>query len=110
MNISRPMKVVLFALTLWPVLYMVAFFMMFATRSFPTAEGFEVLFMVHAAAALTILGTMAFYIIDVVKRPSLSSEMRVVWALLIVFAGIVAMPIYFVMHVWPETTSSRLCP
>lgn len=106
MNVSRPLKAVLFVLTMWPLFYIAAFMMLMVSHVlFENFENFRVLMMVHVATAFTMLGTLAFYLVHLFKEPASSGDTRIMWCLALLFATPIAMPMYFFMRVWPERVS-----
>lgn len=105
MTISRSLKPVLAVAVVWPILYFVAFMMLIATRAFANPAVMPILFMVHAATALTMLGTLALSIVHAVQSKTLTNEWRIVWCVLLLFGALITVPIYFFMHVWPEPSS-----
>ncbi|HUS33300.1 MAG TPA: hypothetical protein VMZ53_32580 [Kofleriaceae bacterium] len=106
MKLSRPIKLLVGAATLWLPLYMLAFiatiFAGVATHSAPDVDAFEILFRVHMATMVLSMGLLAFYVVHLFKATHLASDQRIMWALVILFFGPFAMPVYFVNHVWPE--------
>ena len=101
MKLSRPIKLLVGAATLWLPLYMIAFFAIVFSRSI-TPEGFDVLWRVHMATMLVSIGTLAFYVVHLFKV-QLPTDQKLMWALTIFFLGPLAMPFYFVKHLWPDT-------
>ena len=102
MKLSRPIKLLVGAATLWLPLYMIAFFVIVFTGAFPTEDGFNMLFRVHMATSIASVGLLAFYVLHLFKAKHLVGDQRVMWALAIFFLGPFAMPVYFANHVWPE--------
>ncbi|HJU84416.1 MAG TPA: hypothetical protein VJ600_09410 [Holophagaceae bacterium] len=60
--------------------------------------GFLLLFAVHLISIFFMLFTIAIFIAYVVKHPQFSSNDRLLWALLLAFAGALAAPIFFWLH------------
>jgi len=106
MKLSRPTKMLVGAATLWIPLYMMAFiaivFTQVFTQSAPGIEAFDVLFTVHMATTLLSVALLVIYIVHLFQTKSLPSDQRIMWLLVILFFGPLAMPVYFFKHMWPE--------
>lgn len=50
-------------------------------------------------AVLTLV-MVVVYVMDVAKSKKFKSDMQIVWILLLVFAGVLAFPVYWYMHIW----------
>jgi hypothetical protein len=111
-------KVLLGFATLWPVLYVFVFIsaivlvVLFAGhdagRSDPGGDslwlplGFVGLIAVHMFTILEMLALKVFYVIRVFKTEQLDQNMRIMWTLLLVFATIVAEPVFWYLYIWRE--------
>ena len=106
MRLSRPIKLLVGAATVWLPLYMVAFFMIvfagMSTHSAMDLDSFDILFRVHMATSILSVGLLAFYVVHLFKAKHFVGDQRLMWALAIFFLGPLAMPFYFFNHVWPE--------
>jgi len=99
MNISRPVKLFVLALTVWPVLYLIGFI---AAMSYVTPENFDTLFALHVATMLETIGLLVFYIVHLFKTNHVPAANKALWGICLFMGSCVAMPIYWFMHVWPE--------
>jgi hypothetical protein len=121
-TLSRPVKLLIGAATLWPLAYIVLFFVFVLTMVLSLARapapappgpsawpfaGFLVLMVLHMGTALLIFGLMAFYLLFVFKSDRVAADSKMMWALVIVFGNIVAMPVFFYLHIWPERASGQ---
>ena len=123
---TRRKKMMLGAVTMWPLFYMGLFFaFVFSqfvlmgvggavggkeageTLGLVMVASFGVIFVLHA---LTILGSMAlmvYYIVHVFQNPRLDDDKntRLLWALVLFFGNMLAMPIYWYLNIWkvPDT-------
>ncbi len=116
---KKSTKVLLGIATIWPVLYMFLFMaamlLVFAFNAGPPGSaprlpgspllpvGFVGLIVVHL---MTILGTLAltvFYIIRVFKTERLDQNLKIMWMLLLFFAGMFAQPVFWYLYIWRET-------
>ena len=102
MNIPRPLKILLLALTLWQPLYIVAFMVMVMTGAPPSEAGFDTLMMVHMATMVANIALLVLYVVHVFKAQSVASDKRALWGIALFLGAPIAMPIYFFAHVWPE--------
>jgi hypothetical protein len=106
MKLSRPIKLLVGAATLWLPLYMIAFFVIVFTGVFmhsaPDFDSFDVLFRVHMVTSLLSVALLVFYIVHIFQTKALPSDQRIMWLLVILFLGPLAMPVYFFKHVVRE--------
>lgn len=97
------MRVLLAIATIWPVLYMVIFlgFILFVILSpaEPQQDIFVSLFVVHFMTFLLVIGLAIFYICHVFKNRKLSGEQKTLWTVVFIFAGAIAMPIYWYQYI-----------
>ena len=117
MKVTRTVAVVVGLLTVWPLLFVVlcvaAVVGLFAgaalagdAGSDPAAAFFVPVMMAGALATMLVsLALLVFYVVHVVMNPTLTTELRVVWAVLIFMAGFIAMPIYWYLYVWPQAVA-----
>ena len=119
---KKSRKVLLGIATIWPIVYIFLFIasifsvILFAgirgggppfaglpPGSMLLPLGFMGLFAVHL---VTILGTLAltvFYIIRVFKTERLDQNMKIMWMLLLFFAGMFAQPVFWYLYIWRGT-------
>ena len=103
MNISRPIKNLLAAATVWPFVYFVLFFLFAASGAIEHAPAvFPVLILVHMLTGLSMLGAWVFCLVDISMKKNVTTEWRVLWILLIVCLALFTMPIYVFKYVLPE--------
>jgi hypothetical protein len=112
MKLSKPVKLLVGGATVWLPLYMIAFFVIVFTGVFmhsaPDVDSFDVLFRVHMATTLLSVGLLVFYIVHIFQTKLLASDQRIMWLLVILFLGPLAMPIYFFKYVWPDELPDEL--
>jgi hypothetical protein len=125
---TRPGKIALGAVTVYPILYMFAFFafvfgMMFVLpgrQSGPFGGGggarpdifgyFAVLMVFHFLTILTMFGLLAFYVAHVIRNEAIKNEMKILWAVVVLMAGPLGMCVYWYMNIWKETPLSPPSP
>jgi hypothetical protein len=112
LRISRPVAMLIGALTFWPILYMFIFFAVFMTGFFmnpgssmqPEAgfRSFQVLMAVHLGTMLLMMALLTFYIVHVFKNSAIAGDKRTLWAVVLFFGNVIAMPVYWFLYVWRE--------
>ncbi len=116
---SRSTVLLLGAATLWPPLYLVSFFLIIFGVVASTASGqppaflhpgasgpplaFVGLFAAHGCTMVVMLALVVFYAVDVFRSPHVPERQRVLWLLVLLLGGIVAMPIYWWLYLWAPT-------
>lgn len=112
-------KIVLAVVTLWPVVYLTWFLALGAVAAPPAAmamPGPVRPLVVELVPALNILTAslvglmMVAYPLDALINRLLTPESRILWAILLVVGNVIAVPVYFVEHVWPERAEGRPRP
>lgn len=109
--------------TIWPLLFFIIF-MLFIVSLFinppfdnvapgETVEiptDFIVMIVLNVATSLLSLGLMIFYIVHVVKSDELTKDRKVLWAVGLLLATPIVMPIYFYIYFWREPEISHHAP
>ncbi len=116
---TKPIKILLGALTLTPiaasVYVMSQFFSQFskvATSGGSVAPADLSLFLqqtmaVQGITMATTLGLLVFYLWHVMaRRPTDNPTMKLVWVLLLLFGTVLTMPIYWLLYIWPSAVPS----
>jgi len=131
---SKGSKIAVGLLTLWPVVYMGLFFvfvfggMLFSMHMASTGGGtghdgppghppppwllgaFPLVFVAHCFTMLVMIGLDVFYIVNVFKNPRVKQEMKVLWAIVLLMGGFIAMPIYWYLILWREAPDATTAP
>ena len=105
----------LLIVTLWPIAYMLFFF---AVVGIATVAGggdpdndlpipFGLLVALHLLTMLVTLALIVIYVIDVFRNPRVDPDHRILWLILILLGGIVAMPVYWWLHMRPVSSPAR---
>ena len=105
MHISRSVAAVLGLVSLWPVVYFVSFIvLMFGTmlgsRDERFASFFDAVFVVHLVTMLIVMALLAFYVVHLFKNEALSSDRRILWAIVLFMGNLFAFPVYWYLYVW----------
>ena len=101
--------------TLWPIAYMLFFF---AVVGIATIAGggdpdndlpipFGLLLALHLLTMLVTLALIVISVIDVFRNPRVDPDHRIMWLILILLGGIIAMPVYWWLHIRPEPAATR---
>lgn len=123
---KKSTKVCLGIATIWPILYIFTFIAVIVLTlalvpengppgSDPSGPGsiwlpigFLGLLAVHLLTALDVLALKVFYIVRVFKTEQLDQNMRLMWTLLLVFATILAEPVFWYLYIWREQPPAKL--
>ena len=103
MNLSKPQQALVGLATLWPVAASIITTLLILT-SLNVEEG--ILDKIGPLIALQVftvvvgLGLVVFYVLHIMKNSSINQDMRVVWIVLLLAAGLVAAPVYFCIYIW----------
>lgn len=110
---SKFLKILILLATLWPLLYIglfIAFFiftMSFAAQGGHNISGgpppvFIVIFGLHIFTMVWDVGLMIFYIVHVFRTKAIRETMKILWTIVLIFGGPIAMPIYWYLYIWRE--------
>jgi hypothetical protein len=108
---QKPGKLFLGVVTLWPLAYMILFFVfIFSTILFGGPGGspgafppsFVIIFGLHLLTMLVIMGLTIFYMVDVFRNDRVDKDKKVLWAIVIFMGNLIAMPIYWYLYFWKE--------
>ncbi len=107
----RSIKLALGLLSLWPAFYILCFVLVMAlaiSSGFAGEEPqlmekhFFVMFAIHVATMLEILGLTIFYIIYIFKSDHVPKDKKALWAVVVFLGHMIAMPIFWYLYVWRE--------
>ena len=106
-------------LLLVATLYPIAYFLFFvAVIGIATASGggdpdgefpipFGLLVGLHIFTMLVSLALIVIYVIDVFRNPRVDPDHRVLWLILVLLAGMLAMPVYWGLHLRPVSSPTH---
>ena len=112
---KKSTKIWLLVATLWPLFYVLCFVVFVFSLVFsvlpqgapppPTPAWIVVIFPIHLLTILLTLGLSVIYIIHAVKSKRVPKQQLVLWILLLVLGGVIAMIVYWVLYIWrtPKT-------
>jgi hypothetical protein len=120
---KKSTKVWLGIATVWPIAWMVLFMafivVMFSWTGINNGPGphpppggflfplgFMSFFLVHMITVMGSLALTVFYVIRVFKTERIDQNLKIMWTLLMFFAGMFAQPVFWYLYIWrePETT------
>ena len=102
-------KLLLGVLTLWPFAYIVLFFVVVvATELFMPGPGdapgppplIALILPLHFLTMLVIVALLVFYIVNVFRNDRVEKDKKAVWAIVLFFGSMIAMPIYWYIYIW----------
>src|SRR5215470_17956139 len=115
MKLSRTTKIWLGIGTIWPICYIVLFFVFVFTMmgtfilqantpgrqpDFPMPILAIIPF--HLFTMLLVIALYVFYIIYVIKDQRIDQTMKIVWIVLFFFTGVLTMPAFYFLYIWKE--------
>ena len=104
-------KTVMGILTILPGIYCLGFVVFISTVFVspwdPPLESFIGLFAFHLSAMILVLGLLVFYLRHVFSNSALSSEQKMLWAIVLLLGHVVAMPIYWFNHIYRSSDGVR---
>lgn len=108
---SKTIKLLLGLVTLWPLAYMILFFLMiFSFIFFAAGTGpgdgpppfIPVIFSLHILTMLVIAALTVFYIVNVFRNERVDKDKKVLWAVVLFLGNLLAMPVYWYLYIWKE--------
>ena len=70
-------------------------------------QWFFLLMALHFAMILVAWVLVAFYLVFLFKTDRVAADKKALWAVVLFMAGLVAMPIFFWLYIWPERDAVR---
>ena len=117
MTLSRPPKILIGALTIWPIAYGFVFVGFVVLSFVAIAQGelgrasasgggppiwFVTLMVAHVGTMAIALALTAFYVVFLFQTNRVEQSHKALWAVALFMGGVVAQPIFFWLYVWPE--------
>jgi hypothetical protein len=120
MHLPRILKVALGLLTAVPAVYVVLFAALLARTVLRGATGdprartmpvpMTDFLWVHLAVMVLLIGLETFYLLYLFRTDRVAPDQRAKWAVALLVINVAAMPIFFLVHVWPERATPRSGP
>lgn len=115
---KKSTKILLGLATLWPFVYMILFFVfifsafMFMPQSGSEESGppmfFVIIVPLHLLTMLWVMGLTVFYMVNIFRNDQVDKDKKVLWAVVIFMANLIAMPIYWYLYIWKDAPAGNL--
>jgi hypothetical protein len=116
---SKSGKILLGIATIWPILYMIFFFIFIFTAmtSSPSSvfddsgslgSMFAVIFPLHILTSFLMMGLTIYYIVNVFRNERVHQDKKTLWAVVLFLGNVIAMPIYWYLYIWGEEKPAGL--
>lgn len=111
MKLSKPAKILVLILTIFPLIYMGLFLAMiaatFTSRHEPDLfSHFGIFMAIHIGVILLMFALLAFYIVFLFKTNAVKNDMKALWAIVLFFGGPIAMPVFWYLYIWRSPATS----
>lgn len=112
MQLSKPIAVIVLIATLVPFAHVAFFMVTFVTAMLGGLEGergvnwIRLLFVFHALCILWIWSLIAFYVVFLFKSAAVPNDQKALWALVLFFANVLAMPLFWYLYIWQRSPKS----
>lgn len=117
---TRFARIVLGVATVWPLVYFVFFiataFVFVAVQPQLTTPdsgflaAFKVLIGLHFLTVLWGIGLLVIYIVHLFKTDRVPNDKKALWAVVLFFGNMLAMPVYWYFYIWPDSEDARDSP
>lgn len=114
---TKPAKVVLGIVTIWPAIYMAFFFvvvcLLFASFLGEPSDGgylvrlLGILFPLHLGTIVVIVGLGAFYIYHLFQNDQIGQNQKALWAVVLLMGNMISMPVYWYLYFWRDNSESH---
>ena len=116
MTLTKTAKISLGILTLWPLVYPFLFIAFVIGTMLTTVSGgmrngpdgaafpaaFVVFFIIHLLTILFMFALMGVYLYILYNSDRVPADKKTLWAVILLFGNMLAMPVFFWIYVWPE--------
>ena len=110
-NLQKSSKLLLGAVTLWPIVYFFIFLILiFSAIVFNAPPTFAWIFGLHLLTMLLIMGLTIFYIVDVFRNNRVDKDKKALWAIVIFMGNMIGMPIYWYLFIWKDPVIANQPP
>jgi hypothetical protein len=111
---KKSKKVWLGIATIWPICWMFIFVALMLTLFFtiPDQRGGEppngflfalpIFFILHFLTIMGSLGMTIYYIFNIFRNERLEQNYKIMWTILMFFAGMLAQPVYWYLYIWRD--------
>lgn len=106
---SKGIKLLLGAVTIWLPFYFLLFlgFAVFSAflRSDEPPAIWAVIIPLHILTMLITIGLLIFYMVNLFRNDRIKKDAKVLWAVVLFMGGMIAMPVYWYLYVWRDTSN-----
>ena len=103
MRLNRPLALIVAALTLAPWAYFAFFFMLaVAEQPDPFVDQLDTTLWLHLFVMVLEGALLAFYLIHLLRADRIPADKKALWAVVLLFANLLAMPFYWYFYMWPK--------
>lgn len=106
-------KIVLGLATFWPIVYVFAFstffivnLLLIITKRIPGNpiffSSYVWLFVLHLITMLWMITLLVIYIVNLFNNDRVEQDKKALWAVVLFFGNMIAMPIYWYLYIWRE--------
>jgi hypothetical protein len=111
---TKSKKVWLGIATIWPICWIFIFIGLMMTLFFSLPNGpgeggpgalvflFPLIFILHFLTIMGHLGMTVYFIFNIFKNERVEQNYKIMWTLLLFFAGMLAQPIYWYLYIWRD--------
>ena len=112
---KKPLTILLGVATLWPLAYFVIFLLKAMSIMFQVMDGKQVdpalmkpMIVLAVVTTIVSIALMVIYILHANRNRSVPESSRLLWTMLFIFVGAIAMPVYYVLHVHPWASDATV--
>src|SRR3989338_9027966 len=103
----KSQKIVLGIATMWPIFYMIFFFVfvfsqIFFSSSREPSTGFFLIFPLHFSTIILTFVLLFIYINNVFRNDRIAQDKKALWAACLFMGNMISMPIYWYLYIWQE--------
>jgi hypothetical protein len=117
---KKSTKVWLGIATIWPICWMFIFMGLMLTFVFTLPQGppppgqgappivyiFPFMFAMHFLTIIGHLALMVYFIFNIFKNERLEQNYKIMWTILLFFAGMLVMPVYWFLYIWRDAPAA----
>jgi hypothetical protein len=102
---NKTLRVIIGAVTLWPITYAMFFIGMGFFAFFFPAHALRwdfLLLPLHLVTILWVWALLVFYLIHLFKTARVLKDQKVLWAVVLFMGNMIAMPVYWYLYIWSD--------
>jgi hypothetical protein len=112
LKLSKPQKILLGILSIWPLVYIVFFVICCFVMNGHTIShiSFNIIFVLHVLTMFLILAMIIFNIVHVLRTIKPPDDSRISWVIALLFGNMITNPVYWYLHIWREQKKEGTAP